>query len=245
MKLNRFLPITLLAGVLMLAACGSNDSSVDPAVSENSASEPTSASEESSSDSASDVDSGDNTPNINQITKENFEAYLTKIKNPLCLLELNFTTDIDNVETKFANGMIESAKFEDYGDNQTIFVPKADTYDADKGLIHTDVYVRAELNGQMTWGHTEDDLDLVLFYGKTMGFVLDVLDLVGYDALVFDTNENIYKYSDVSGHSLIVKFENNNVMDLETKANGETLTAHFNNIGKTIITPPTEYTEAN
>ena len=228
MKLNKFLPITLLAGVLMLSACGSNSGSSD-----------------SGNSGSSSGDSGDNTPNINQITKENFEAYLTKIKTPLCLLELNFTTDIDNVETKFANGMIESAKFEDYGDNQTIFVPKADTYDADKGLIHTDAYIHAELNGQMTWGHIEDDLDLALFYSKTMLFVSDVLELVGYDALVFDTNENIYKYSDVSGNSLTVQFENNNVKDIETKADGETTAAHFNNIGKTVITPPTEYTDAN
>lgn len=228
MKLNKFLPITLLAGVLMLSACGSNSGSSD-----------------SGNSGSSSGDSGDNTPNINQITKENFEAYLTKIKTPLCLLELNFTTDIDNVETKFANGMIESAKFEDYGDNQTIFVPKANTYDADKGLIHTDAYVHAELNGQMTWGHIEDDLDLALFYSKTMLFVSDVLELVGYDALVFDANENIYKYSDVSGNSLTVQFENNNVKDIETKADGETTAAHFNNIGKTIITPPTEYIDAN
>ena len=97
----------------------------------------------------------------------------------------------------------------------------------------------------MTWVHDEDDLKLeVLFYSKTMLFVLDALELVGYDALVFDANENIYKYSDISGNSLIVKFENNNVKDLETKVDGETVTAHFTNIGKTTITIPADFIEA-
>lgn len=209
MKRSKFLPITLLAGVLMLSACGSNGSSAD---------------------------SGDN-----KITKEEYNSYIEKIANPLYLLETNFTASINNVETKFADGKIETAASKEFEGLHAIYVPKVSTYD--KGKIDIELYGEFESK----WVHVGEGAELDLFndyYNPTLGSIHSVIKTVDFDDFKYNESDHTYKAS-FAGNSLIVKFTNKTIEYMQVTTDGTSRIYNFTNVGTTSITLPADYEEDN
>ena len=107
MKANKFLSITLLAGVLTLSACGSKDG-----------------------DSVSDDIESTSTGPVYTITGEEYSALRTKFLSPSIFINGNFKMTIEfqgaSVTDKFANG-----KFDGYlGGEHCVLDIQTSTYDA-------------------------------------------------------------------------------------------------------------------
>ncbi|MBQ9480560.1 MAG: hypothetical protein IJU84_00150 [Clostridia bacterium] len=182
----------------------------------------------------------------NRIAKAGYEAYVNKIKDPICLSDLNFTTIINNVEVKVAGGKIETEKAQEYNGSRAIFVLKADTYNASTGKIGVDSYINAEVKGEMIWGHTEDTINLFDYYEGTIGSVYKwIFDAgIDYDDLKYDETENVYKYSEL-GSEIVIKFVNGNIARFALATDGDKYEFDFTDIGTTSITVPDNFVEAD
>ena len=177
-----------------------------------------------------------------KITKADYDSYTDKIGDPLCLLTMNFTTKIGDVEIKVADGKIETEKAQEYDGYRAIFVLKADTYNESTGKIGVDSYINGEDEGEMIWGHTADTIKLYEnYYGKSIGVIANFLGNTDYDRLKYIESDKTYVFVDSSG-SFTMKFVNGILTRLEVA--GENYVYEFTDIGTTTITLPTDFIEA-
>ena len=148
MKLNKILPITLLAGVLMLSACGSKGN-------------------DNSGDSGS---GGDSTPTgpVYTITESDFLTLKSKLTNPKIFIEGNFTVDLtvggSTFKNKFANGKVDCYV---QGEHYVLDIDVS-TYDATKQTANGDIYVYDE--DDEAWSKDASIIDVGAFASYSLGF---------------------------------------------------------------------------
>lgn len=213
MKLNKILPIALLAGVLMLSACGNKGSNGD-------------------SGNGSSSDSGDSTQSgpVYTVTESEYASLRTFLNSTKLLTEGNMTLS-GETSYKFADGR---AEYEDE-DLHTIFDfiydSFADEYEIDEyDELFTDSWSKTH------WAANELSLEDV-------SNILDVpFDFMPLSFADLTYSEETHKYiSSNNGTSVEVGFEDGNLVSytFEYDDNGiQTRTYAISNYGTTTVTLP-------
>lgn len=194
MKLNRFLPITILAGVLMLSACGSKGGSSDSENGGDSVGDPT--------PSTPSTPSG---PSYT-ITETDFLVLKAKLMNPKIFVEGNFTVDwtIDGVtfKNKIANGK------DDVYVQGTHFVFDLDvsSYNASTSKASGDTYEYDE--DENTWSKETGEVDVALYASYSLGFeTVFGFSPLSLDSFAYNEDTRLYTGSRTSGDdTYITKF---------------------------------------
>ena len=173
MKLNKFVPITLLAGALMLSACGAKgDEPVDPGTSES---------------------EGDSTPTgpVYTITEAEFSALKSKLSNPKIFIEGNFTVDLSydgvSFKNKLANGKVDCYVQGDH----CVFDFDVSTYNPTTQKANGDTYYYDDSDG--TWSKETGEIDVLKYASRCLAF-----EDVFYYGPSFDSftyNEDTRQYS--------------------------------------------------
>lgn len=194
MKLNRFLPITILAGVLMLSACGSKGGSSDSENGGDSVDDPT--------PSTPSTPSG---PSYT-ITETDFLVLKAKLMNPKIFVEGNFTVDLtiegDTFKNKIANGK------DDVYVQGTHFVFDLDvsSYNASTSKASGDTYKYDD--EEKTWSKQTGEVDVALYASYSLGFeTVFEFSPLSLDSFAYNEDTRLYTGSKTVGDdTCITKF---------------------------------------
>ena len=182
MKLNKFLPITLLAGVLMLSACGSKGN-------------------DNSGDSGS---GGDSTPTgPYTITEAEFATLKAKMASPKIFIEGNFTVDLtlsgSTFKNKFANGKVDCYV---QGEHYVLDIDVS-TYDATKQTANGDMYEYDE--DDEAWSKDASIIDVGAFASYSLGFeTVFAFSPSSLDSFTYNEDTRFYTGSKTMGDDTYV-----------------------------------------
>lgn len=211
MKLNRFLPITLLAGVLMLSACGSKGNGGGSG--------------------------GDPTPSYT-ITETDFLALKAKLMNPKIFVEGNFTVDVTVFGTTFKN-KIANGKDDIYVEG-IHFVLDLDvsSYNASTSKASGDTYEYDE--DEKTWSKETGEVDVALYASYSLQFEdsLGKAAPASFDAFTYNEDTRIYEGSKtMDDETYVTKFMVKNGQFLSYEVVG-VFKYEFSDCGTTTVTLP-------
>ena len=253
MKLNKFIPITLLAGVLMLSACGANGSDTNEdkenkTTSENNSSvEINTTSENSGSvenettsennDSAETSSSTQAEP-VYTITEAEFSALKLKLSDPKIFVEDNFTIDMTyggvSFKNKLANGKVD---FFLQGEHFALDLDVS-TYNPSTKKANGDIYEYDD--SEEKWSKQTGEIDVYNYASLSLGF--EVMFSYAPSSLDdFTYNKDTRQYSGSrteDGTTIVTKFMVKDGQFLSYETVG-IVDYEFSDYGTTTVTLPT------
>ena len=187
MKINKFLPITLLAGVLMLSACGSKGGS---------------------SDSGNGGSSGgDSTPSGHSytITETDFLTLKAKLTKPKILIEENFTVDFTYSGVTFKN-KIANGKDDIYMQRTHIVLDlDVSSYNDSTSKASGDTYEYDE--DEKTWSKEAGEVNVALYNSYALGFETSFNVSPTFDAFTYNEDTRLYTGSrTIDDETYVTKF---------------------------------------
>ena len=232
MKLNKFVPITLLAGTLMLASCGSK--------------EPSESSENNSDTDISDITSdkggsgsSDTTPvePVYTITEAEFSALKSKLSNPKIFLEGNFTVDLSagvfSSKNKLANGKVDCYIQTEH----FMFDFDVDSYNATTQKANGDTYYYDDSDG--TWSKETGEIDVAKYASLCFQFEDVFYYAPSFESFTYDEETRQYSGSKtIDDQTVVTNFK---VKDGQFLSYGVVgfVTYTFSDYGTTTVTLPT------
>ncbi len=208
MKLNRFLQTTLLAGVLMLSACGSKDSG----------------------------NGGDSTPSYT-ITETDFLILKAKLSKPKILIEENFTVDLTYSGVTFKN-KIANGKDDIYVQGTHIVLDlDVSSYNASTSKASGDTYEYDEDEKTWSKETGEVDVAIYNSYALGFETAFNVSP-TSFDAFTYNEDTRLYTGSmTADGDTVITKFMVKDGKFLSYEIVGE-FKYEFSDYGTTTVTLP-------
>ena len=224
MKLNKFLSITLLAGALMLSACGSKGK-------DNS----------KNNDESGSVNSTPAEP-VYTVTADEYSSLIEKLISPKIFIEGNFTFDLTTNGEKSTN-KIANGKFDGYNQGEHgVLDLQVDTYNDSTETATGRAYFYDEDDGWVSNGIEEINVGQFhyLSLGAQLSFVPPTLDI--YTSFTY--NEDARTYTGTIGEgeysaTCTFMFKNKQFLSLQLESDGETVFKfEFYDYGTTTVTIP-------